>query len=237
MSPEKQRSLSIAISGSSSGIGKALALGFKSEGWTVFEIDKDEPAERGAHFLKGDLSKVEDCLEFCRFIKRHTECLDALVNNAGFMIRRSPESLSLEEWNRVLATNLTAPFILTRELAPVLAKGRGRVINICSTRATMSEANTESYSASKGGLLALTHANAVSFGPNLKVNAISPGWIDVEGEELRKSDHSQHPAGRVGKPEDILSLVRYLVSDDSSFVTGAEFIVDGGMTRKMIYED
>ena len=99
----------------------------------------------------------------------------------------------------------------------------------------MSEPGTEAYSASKGGLLALTHANAMSFGPEIKVNAVSPGWIDVTGEELTEQDHSQHPAGRVGTPQDIVEMVTFLVARENSFITGSEFVVDGGMTRKMIY--
>jgi NAD(P)-dependent dehydrogenase (short-subunit alcohol dehydrogenase family) len=127
---------------------------------------------------------------------------------------------------------------------PYLKKEKGVIINIASTRAFMSEPNTEAYSASKGGIYALTHALAISLGPDIRVNCISPGWIEVsewkkkslrKPAELTELDHKQHPAGRVGRPEDIASLVLYLISDEAGFITGANFIVDGGMTRKMIY--
>ena len=114
---------------------------------------------------------------------------------------------------------------------------RGAVVAIASTRARQSEPNTESYSASKGGLVALAHALAISLGPDIRVNCVSPGWIDVKGDTLRQEDHAQHPAGRVGRPEDIAALVAWLVGPESGFVTGAEFVSDGGMTRKMIYAE
>jgi hypothetical protein len=143
--------------------------------------------------------------------------------------------LSLADWQRVLATNLTSAFLLVRATEDLLRASRGAVVTIASTRARMSEPDTESYSASKGGLVALTHALAVSLGPEVRVNCVSPGWIDTRGEALRPEDHAQHPAGRVGRPEDVAALVAWLVGPESGFVTGAEFVIDGGMTRKMIY--
>ncbi|HIB65338.1 MAG TPA: SDR family oxidoreductase [Phycisphaerales bacterium] len=222
------------ITGSSHGIGQFLSQRLESEGWQVVKVDRQEgPPET----LLYDLSHPDQCQELIAEIKQRVDHLDLLVNNAAVMKRESPEELTLNDWQFVLHTNLTAPFLLTRGLAPWLRKGRGRVINMTSTRAHMSEPNTESYSATKGGLLALTHAMAISLGPKIKVNAVSPGWIDVAEEELRDIDHQQHPAGRVGRPQDIASLISYLASPEADFITGSEFIIDGGMTRKMIYEE
>jgi hypothetical protein len=140
--------------------------------------------------------------------------------------------------------NLTAAFLFSKHSAALLRKSRGAIVNIASTRALMSEPNTEAYSASKGGIAALTHALALSLGPEVRVNCVSPGWIDVrewrkrsrrEKAKLSAADHLQHPAGRVGGPEDIASLVSFLVSPEAGFITGANIVADGGMTRKMIY--
>ena len=161
--------------------------------------------------------------------------LDALVSNAGIMVRKPLAGLTLAEWSRVLATNLTATFLLAREAETLLRAAGGAIVIIASTRARMSEPDTESYAAAKGGLVALTHALAVSLGPQVRVNCISPGWIDVRGEALRPEDHAQHPAGRVGRPEDVAAMAAFLLGPEASFITGAEFVVDGGMTRKMIY--
>ena len=170
--------------------------------------------------------------------------IDGLVNNAGFMIRKPIEELSLEEWNRVIGTNLTGAFLCSRECAPHLRSRKGAIVNMSSTRRIMSEPDTESYAASKGGIFALTHALSISLGPDVRVNSISPGWIDVtpwqkesarEPEKLSKADHAQHPVGRVGVPLDIATLVEYLLSAQSGFITGQDFVVDGGMTKKMLY--
>ena len=167
--------------------------------------------------------------------------IDLLVNNAAVSANRKITDLTLQEWNRVIAVNLTGAFLCAKHAAPCLRKQRGSIINIASTRAYMSEADTEAYSASNGGILALTHALAVSLGPDVRVNSISPGWIDTRewtaGEQplLTRQDHLQHPAGMVGKPEDVASLVSWLAKEENGFITGADFIVDGGITRKMIY--
>jgi NAD(P)-dependent dehydrogenase (short-subunit alcohol dehydrogenase family) len=151
------------------------------------------------------------------------------------MIRKPIADLTLAEWSAVLATNLTSTFLLVRAAEKLLAASRGAVITIASTRASMSERDTESYSASKGGLVALTHALAISLGPDIRVNCVSPGWINSREDALDPADHAQHPAGRVGTPEDVAALVSYLVGPEAGFITGAEFTIDGGMTRKMIY--
>jgi NAD(P)-dependent dehydrogenase (short-subunit alcohol dehydrogenase family) len=163
--------------------------------------------------------------------------LDALICNAGFMIRKPIGELSLAEWGSVLATNLTSTFLLVRAAEALLRAAKGAVVTIASTRAGMSEPNTESYSASKGGLVALTHALAISLGPDIRVNCISPGWIWTKGPEPTEAEHAFHPAGRVGRVDDIAGLAAFLVGPDSGFITGAEFVVDGGVTRKMIYPD
>jgi NAD(P)-dependent dehydrogenase (short-subunit alcohol dehydrogenase family) len=166
------------------------------------------------------------------------------VNNAAIFANRPLASLSLKEWNRVIGVNLTGAFLCAKHAAPHLKRTEGSIINIASTRALMSEPDTEAYSASKGGIVALSHSLALSLGPHIRVNCISPGWIDVSGWKkkhimkkgrLSAEEHSQHPCGRVGKPEDISSLILYLASPAAGFITGANFVVDGGMTRKMVY--
>jgi len=137
----------------------------------------------------------------------------------------------------VLATNLTSTFLLARRTETLLRAARGAIVTIASTRARMSEPNTEAYAASKGRLVALTHALAISLGPDVRVNCVSPGWIETRGEPLRPEDHAQHPAGRVGRVEDVAAMVAFLLGPESGFITGAEFVVDGGMTRTMIYRE
>jgi NAD(P)-dependent dehydrogenase (short-subunit alcohol dehydrogenase family) len=161
--------------------------------------------------------------------------LDALVCNAAVADPHNTtlETLSLAHWNRVLAVNLGGPMLLAKHCAPYLRAHGGAIVNLASTRAA--------YAASKGGLLALTHALAVSLGPEIRVNAVSPGWIDARdpsqrrAEPLSETDHAQHPAGRVGTVEDVAAMVAWLLSRNAGFVTGQEFVVDGGMTKKMIY--
>ncbi len=171
--------------------------------------------------------------------------LDGLVCNAAIANPRNTplEALSLGEWTRTLAVNLTGPMLLAKYCTPYLRAHNGAIVNIASTRAHQSEPDSEAYAASKGGLLALTHALAASLGPDIRVNALSPGWIDTreaaerEAAPLTELDHDQHLVGRVGTVEDVASLVAWLLSEDAGFVTGQEFLVDGGMTRKMIYLD
>ena len=167
--------------------------------------------------------------------------LDALVNNAGITGAASAplEQLPLAEWNRRIGVNLTGAFLAAKHCAAELRKRRGAIVNVASTRALQSEPNTEAYSASKGGLVALTHALAMSLAPEVRVNCVSPGWIDVRrrAQPLRAEDHAQHPVGRVGEPRDVAEMIAFLLSPAAAFVTAQNFVVDGGMTRKMIYLD
>ena len=235
------------VTGAGHGIGRGIARRLLRDGWQVFALDQDtgrldalrqDTALSGKlHVMTADTGAEADINRAMQDIAGHTDEIHGLVCNAGIMIRKPIESLSAAEWNRVLAVNLTGPFLLARAAAPLLRipQAGGAIVMIGSTRAHMSEPDTESYSASKGGLLALTHALSVSLGSAIRANCISPGWIEVAGEALRPEDHAQHPAGRVGEVEDVAAMAAWLLGPESRFVTGAEFIVDGGMTRRMLY--
>ena len=246
------------VTGGAQGIGRGIAQRFLAAGWAVAITDIDaEAGEEAAGelvsrgpvaFLRADAGEEDDARACVAATIARFGRLDALVNNAGIAgAPRTPvEQLPLGDWDRMIRANLTGAFLMAKHAIPHLRATRGAVVNIASTRALQSEPNTEAYSASKGGLVALTHALAVSLGPQIRVNCVSPGWIDTSGwkkrsrrqqEALRPEDHAQHPAGRVGTPEDIASMVLYLVSDAAGFVTGQNFVADGGMTRKMIYEE
>lgn len=232
------------ITGAARGIGAAIAERLANDSWRVVLADRDaaggDTAGRigpSARFEQADVSDEEDVIRTINVVRERERRLDALICNAGFMIRKPLARLTLEEWNRVIATNLTSTFLLARAAEDLLRAAHGVIVTIASTRAHQSEPDTESYAASKGGLVALTHALALSLGPQVRVNCISPGWINTRGETLSATDHAQHPAGRVGTPADIAALIAWLVGPESTFVTGAEFIIDGGMTRKMIYAE
>jgi NAD(P)-dependent dehydrogenase (short-subunit alcohol dehydrogenase family) len=224
------------VTGGSNGIGRGIARRLAADGWQVVTADMDAqgPAEAARH-VQADISNEAAVRALMEGIAKTEARLDGLVCNAGIMIRKPLRDLRLEEWSKVIATNLTSTYLLARAAEDLLRKAKGAIVTMASTRAHQSEPNTESYSASKGGLVALTHALAISLGPDIRANVISPGWINVQDEKLSEADNAQHPAGRVGRPEDIASLAAWLLSPESGFVTGAEFISDGGMTRKMIY--
>jgi NAD(P)-dependent dehydrogenase (short-subunit alcohol dehydrogenase family) len=243
------------ITGAGQGIGRAIAEALLKAGAKVWLVDCDAEAGVEASAELATLGLVEfvltdiadaDAIEALRQRVAADGGLDLLVNNAAVMVRKPIEKLTPAEWQRVLDVNLTGPFLCSRAFAPLLRKRSGSIVNIASTRALMSEPHTESYAASKGGLVALTHALALSLGPEVRVNCISPGWIDTtalakrsrcQPAVLSAQDHAQHPAGRVGKPEDIAAMVLTLASTETGFITGENIVIDGGMTRKMIYAE
>jgi NAD(P)-dependent dehydrogenase (short-subunit alcohol dehydrogenase family) len=223
------------ITGGARGIGAAIAARLRHNGWDVVVADRD-PAPIGRSVIC-DVSEEAAVATLIDGIRAAEGRLDALICNAGFGIRKPVEQLSLAEWSSVLATNLTSIFLLVRASASLLRTAHGAVVTIASTRAHMSEPNTEAYAASKGGIVALTHALAISLGPGVRVNCISPEWILTKGPEPTQEEHAFHPAGRVGTPEDVAALTAFLVGPDSGFITGSEFVIDGGVTRKMIYPE
>ncbi len=237
------------VTGAARGIGRAIALRLLREGWCLGALDLPGSGlsrsyarhTRQAALIEGDVGSEQTAPRAVHNVLDRFGRLDALVSNAGIMVRKPLRQLTLSEWRKVLDTNLTAAFLFARAAEKPLRASRGAIVTIASTRALMSEPSTESYSASKGGLVALTHALAMSLAPEVRVNCISPGWIVVRREEeqkLRRKDHLQHPAGRAGRPEDIAEMVVFLLDGSrSGFVTGANFVVDGGMTRKMLYEE
>jgi NAD(P)-dependent dehydrogenase (short-subunit alcohol dehydrogenase family) len=235
------------VTGGAKGIGRAIARHLLAAAWRVGIIDLPEAGlrrtfsarGRNALAIEGDVRDEQTVSDAVDALVHRFGRLDAVVSNAGIMIRKPIRRLTLTEWHRVIDTNLTATLLLARAAEKPLRKTRGAIVTIASTRALMSEPNTESYAASKGGLVALTHALAMSFGPDVRVNCVSPGWIETRNYGgLRRKDHTQHPVGRVGKPDDIAEIAAWLLDGKrSGFVTGANFVVDGGMTRKMIYEE
>jgi hypothetical protein len=225
------------VTGGAHGIGAAIAARLAGDDWhiVVADVDPAGAAPAGGRYVVCDVSDETAVNAMVADIAAREARLDALVCNAGINIRKPITRLTAAEWGRVIGTNLTSTFLLTRAAETMLRAAKGAVVTIASTRAHMSEPHTEAYAASKGGLVALTHALAISLGPDVRVNCVSPGWIFTKGDTPRIEDHAFHPAGRVGTPDDIAALVTWLVGFDSGFVTGAEFVVDGGVTRKMIY--
>jgi NAD(P)-dependent dehydrogenase (short-subunit alcohol dehydrogenase family) len=220
------------VTGGAQGIGKAIAELLAARGYlvAVADVQKSEFS-----FVKTDVSREASVRGCIRSVVKRFGRLDALVNNAGLTGPEDGpiEKLDLARWNRRIGVNLTGAFLMAKHAVPHLRRSRGAIVNIASTRALQSEPDTEAYAASKGGLVALTHALALSLGPEVRVNCVSPGWI--AHQPVRSKDHAQHPVGRVGQPQDVAELVAYLLSDAAGFVTGQNFVIDGGMTRKMIY--
>ena len=216
------------ITGGAHGIGRAVADAFLREGAAVHIIDI-----RPGDWFVGDVSDKNTLERFAASVAEKSGRVDVLVNNA-LPLTKGISECTWEDFSRALAVGVTAPFYLTKLLMPYFAPGAS-VINISSSRDRMSQPQTESYTAAKGGIAALTHAMAVSLAGKARVNSISPGWIDTTGATIAGPDAAQQPVGRVGKPEDIAEAVLFLCSDKAGFITGENLCIDGGMTRLMIY--
>lgn len=240
----------VIVTGAGSGIGKSVAQSYAAKGAKVLiaEIDialgkqtEELILTNGgqAIFVRTDVSKETDIKELIEKTVKEYGSVDILINNAGVSKWESIFELEVEEWDHIINTNLRSVFLCSREVAKVMKNNDGgSIVNISSTRALMSEANSEAYAASKGGIVALTHALAVSLADyKIQVNCISPGWIEIgDYSELRDIDHKQHLSGRVGQPEDIAKACLYLTNEGNNFINGTNIVIDGGMTRKMIYE-
>ena len=216
------------ITGGAQGIGKCIADEFRRRGAHVCVIDITE----GDHFV-GDIGNKQVLERFAASVLAQYGRVDVLVNNAPPAMR-GIESCSWEQFQQALSVGVTAPFYLSKLFAPHFAEGAS-IINISSSRDRMSQPQTESYTAAKGGISALTHALAVSFAGKVRVNSVSPGWIDTAYTEYSGADALQQPAGRVGNPMDIANAVLFLASDKAGFITGENICIDGGQTRLMIY--
>ncbi|MBM7703809.1 glucose 1-dehydrogenase [Metabacillus iocasae] len=241
----------VVVTGAANGIGKEVSKQYAQKGARVLIADLDEMAgkehenhirEAGgeATFVKTDVRSEQDVVNLMKEAVRTYGGINILINNAGVTRWKSPYDLSIEEWDDMININLRSVFLCSREAAKQMKQNEkgGSIVNVASTRASMSEPHTEAYAATKGGIVALTHALAISLGEDhITVNAVSPGWIETSDyEALRDIDHTQHPSQRVGKPSDIAKACLYLTHPENDFVTGTNLIVDGGMTRKMIYE-
>jgi NAD(P)-dependent dehydrogenase (short-subunit alcohol dehydrogenase family) len=242
----------VIITGAGNGIGRGIALLYAEKGASVVVADIDAAAgtqtvadikekSGDAIFVQADVRSEPDIVRLMEEAYKAYCHIDILINNAGISVFRPVFELSADEWDNIINTNLRSVFLCSREAAKYMRHNRdgGRIVNIASTRAIMSEPNSEAYAASKGGIVALTHALAASLGQyGITVNAISPGWIETgDYSKLRGTDHEQHLSGRVGKPDDIARACIFLTDRENSFVTGINLVVDGGMTRKMIYEE
>jgi NAD(P)-dependent dehydrogenase (short-subunit alcohol dehydrogenase family) len=239
----------VIVTGGANGIGRGIAQAYLEQGAKVVIADIDEEAgERLAKrmkkeplFVKTDVRNEKDIINLMEKTYSTYQTIDVVINNAGKGLFKSPFEVTLEEWDDIVQTNLRSVFLCSREAAKYIQKNGqgGSIVNLASTRAFMSEPNSECYAATKGGIIALTHALAASFSSyQITVNAISPGWIETgDYTQLRMVDHEQHFSKRVGTPQDIANACLYLTSEENRFITGANLTIDGGMTRKMIYEE
>ena len=218
------------ITGGANGIGRCIAEEFRKNGAKVVVIDK----AAGEHYV-GDISDKGTLEKFAEYVIKEYGHIDYLINNA-LPIMRGIDECSYEEFQYALSVGVTAPFYLSKLFMPYFNEG-GSIVNISSSRDRMSQPQTESYTAAKGGISALTHALAVSLAGKVRVNSISPGWIDTDYRVYDGSDAVQQPAGRVGNPLDIANMVLYLCSNKAGFITGENICIDGGMTRLMVYHN
>ncbi len=218
------------VTGGAQGIGRCICEEFAKQGAKVCTIDLLEN-----DFFQGDVGKKEDLERFAQKVIQTYGRVDFLVNNAKPLFL-GIDTCTWEQFNQALRVGVAAPFYLTQLLLPYFGQGAS-IVNISSSRDRMSQPFTESYTAAKGGIAALTHALAVSLRDKARVNSISPGWIDTTGSQFSGADESQHPAGRVGTPQDIAQMVLFLCSDKAGFITGENICIDGGMTHQMIYHD
>ena len=220
----------VVVTGGARGIGKAIAEEFRKNGAVVCIIDKEEN-----EYFTGDIASRETLEAFAEKVIHDYGHVDYLIHNA-LPIMRGIDTCTYEEFEYALQVGVTAPFYLTKLLVPYFAKGAA-IVNISFSRDRMSQPQTESYTAAKGGIAALTHALAVSLAGRVRVNSISPGWIDTAYTEYTGPDALQQPVHRVGNPMDIANMVLYLCSEKAGFITGENVCIDGGMTRQMIYHD
>lgn len=218
----------VVVTGGVQGIGKSIVQEFQKSGAAVCVIDK----QPGGYFI-GDLAEEEVLNSFAEKVISDYGCIDYLINNALPLMKGISEC-SYDEFNYALRVGITAPFYLAKLFLPYFTPGAA-IVNISSSRDRMSQPQTESYTAAKGGISALTHAMAVSLAGKVRVNSISPGWIDTGFREYQGADALQHPSGRVGNPLDVANMVLFLCSDKAGFITGENICIDGGMTRQMIY--
>lgn len=241
----------VIITGAANGIGATIAYQYAKQGATVVIADRDKEAgnqilhtihliNRSAIFIETDIRNPDQIMDLMKNTVARFGKIDSLINNAGVSRFQSVYDLTVEEWDEIIAINLRGTFLCAREAAKQMKHNEqgGAIINIASTRALMSEKNSEAYAASKGGIVALTHALAASLSDdNIRVNCISPGWIETgDYNLLRTIDHQQHFSKRVGKPEDIARACLFLTDPANDFINSENIIIDGGMTRKMIYE-
>ena len=218
----------VIVTGGANGIGKCIADEFRKQGACVYVIDRQE----GDYFV-GDISKKEVLEAFVAEVLKKHDRIDCIINNA-LPLMKGIDECSYEEFQYALSVGVTAPFYLVKLLMDHLAEGAS-IVNISSSRDRMSQPQTESYTAAKGGIAALTHALAVSLAGRARVNSISPGWIDTSYMVYEGPDAIQQPVGRVGNPMDITNMVLFLCSDKAGFITGENICIDGGMTKQMIY--
>ncbi len=240
----------VIVTGAGQGLGKAIAQAYAEAGAKVVIAEIDQKSGKStqdlilakggiANFIHTDVKKEKDIQNLIKTTVNMYKTVNILINNAGYFKQKSIYDLDLKEWDDIIDTNLRSVFLCSKEVAKIMKENNGgSIVNISSTRALMSEPNSEAYAASKGGIVALTHAMAASLAKDkIQVNCISPGWIETDNyKNLKDLDHKQHFAGRVGKPKDISNLCLYLTKNENNFISGTNIIVDGGMTKKMIYD-